>query len=321
VKILIIGGTSFVGRAISWSAWHHGHEVSVLNRGVTADDLPETVERLRGDRQGDLSVLGGRHFDATVDVIAYRPSDVARLADALGDRGGHYVQISSISAYHDADAEGGTEATLTLWDDETDVDAPVTPKTYGPLKAACERAGWRAFGEDSTMVRPTYVIGAFDATLRFPYWVERIRRGGTVAVPGPGTNAFQYVDARDLANFAVRVIEEPFAGAVHVAGPTPPDHFGHAMEVVAATFAPSDTTLVEVSAERISDAGLEDKFPLWSGAATENLMALDCSLALSLGFDARPLSDSVEDVLEWWGERTWPERWLAAADEARLLAG
>ena len=117
MKLLIVGGTAFVGRAIAWSAWHHGHEITVLNRGVTPSDLPESIERLVGDRRGDLSALDGRSFDATIDVIAYRPSDVERLATALDERGGHYIQISSISAYDEPPEPGATEATLTLMSD------------------------------------------------------------------------------------------------------------------------------------------------------------------------------------------------------------
>jgi 2'-hydroxyisoflavone reductase len=198
MQMLIVGGTSFVGRAIAWSAWHQGHEVSVFNRGVTPNDLPEAIERLTGDRHADLSALADRSFDVTVDATAYRPSDVERLSVALGERGGHYVQISSISAYEDPPAPGATEATLSIVDDPEDLEAPVGPKTYGPLKAASERAGWTYFGEGSTMVRPTFVIGSFDATLRFPYWVERVRRGGVVAVPGPRDTFLQWIDARDL---------------------------------------------------------------------------------------------------------------------------
>src|ERR1019366_9168880 len=118
VRILIVGGTSFVGRAIAWSAWHHGHDVTVVNRGVTPNDLPEKIESLVGDRQGDLSALAERTFDVTVDAIAFRPSDVQRLASALEDRGGLYLQISSVSAYRDPGFEGATEASCELWSDE-----------------------------------------------------------------------------------------------------------------------------------------------------------------------------------------------------------
>jgi 2'-hydroxyisoflavone reductase len=313
VKVLIIGGTSFVGRAISWSAWHHGHEVTVFNRGVTENDLPESIERLKGDRHGDLSALEGRSFDATIDVNAYRPSDVEHLAGALGERGGHYVQISSISAYDDPGFDGATEATASLWP-EGDPDAPITNATYGPLKAACERAGTAFFGSDATMIRPTYVIGAFDATLRFPYWVERLRRGGIVAIPSPSDIAIQFIDARDLANFVVRVAEDHLTGAFHAAGPPPPYHFRDLIEQVAAHVAPPGTTLREVSVGRAERLG--GKFPLWG--TYEHVLAVDSSLAVSKGLDLRPLEDSVDDVVEWWSDRAWPEQWLTSDDEARL---
>jgi 2'-hydroxyisoflavone reductase len=322
VKVLIIGGTSFVGRAISWSAWHHGHDITVLNRGITPNDLPETIERLNGERQGDLSALKERTFDVTIDVTAYRPSDVERLADALDTRGGHYVQISSVSAYENPGFEGATEATASLWPkDSVDPESPMTNEAYGPLKSASERAGTEFFGESATMIRPTFVIGSFDATLRFPYWVERLRRGGVVAVPTPNDHAMQYIDARDLASFVVRVSEERLPGAFHVAGPQPPYHFIDMIEGVAARVAPSGTELREVTKEQVRAARLRGKFPLWSGSMNENALALDSSLALSHGLDLRPLEDSVDDVLEWWGDREWPEQWLTNDDETRLLKG
>jgi 2'-hydroxyisoflavone reductase len=320
MKVLIAGGTAFVGRAIAWSAWHHGHEVTVLNRGVTTNDLPEAIERLVGDRQGDLTVLEGRHFDATIDAIAYRPSDVERLARALDGRGGHYVQISSISAYNDPSGTGATEATLSLMTDPDDLEAPITGATYGPLKAASERAGTEYFGHESTMVRPTFVIGSFDTTLRFPYWVERARRGGEIAVAGPAEAFMQYIDARDLANFVVRVTEEALPGPYHVTGPTPPDGFVAMVEAIARQVAPEGTTVSVVTPENVRTQNLADKFPLWSGGEDGNyLLALDNSLAMSAGLDLRPLDDSVEDVLGWWGDRVWPSHWLTNEEETRLL--
>jgi 2'-hydroxyisoflavone reductase len=320
MKVLIIGGTSFVGRAISWSAWHQGHEVTVLNRGVTPNDLPESIERVKGDRQGDLSALKERTFDATIDVTAYRPSDVEHLADALGGRGGHYVVISSVSAYDDPGFPGATEATAPLWPiDSVDPAAPMTGETYGPLEAASERAALAFFGDGATVVRPTYVIGSFDATVRFPYWVERLRRGGDVVVPTPNQGDIQYVDARDLANFVVRVVDDDLHGAYHVAGPPPPCTFLEVIERVAAHVAPAGTTLHEVDLDQLRAAHLDEKFPLWSPHASQNALALDSSLALSKGLQLRPLEDSVDDVVEWWGDRAWPATWLTAQQEAQLL--
>lgn len=320
MKLLIVGGTAFVGRAIAWSAWHHGHEITVLNRGVTPSDLPESIERLVGDRRGDLSVLEGRSFDATIDVIAYRPSDVERLATALDGRGGHYLQISSISAYDEPLTPGATEATLTLMEDPDDLEAPVNNVTYGPLKAASERAGVAFFGEDATMIRPTYVIGAFDTTLRFPYWVERARRGGDIAVPGPTDALLQYIDARDLANFVVRVAEEGLRGPYHVAGPQPPAGFVATIEAIARHVAPAGTTVTVLRPDAVRDADAADKFPLSNlGESANYIHALDSSLAIADGLDLRALEDSVDDVLEWWGERTWPTHWLTSDLETHLL--
>ncbi|MFI5035661.1 MAG: NAD-dependent epimerase/dehydratase family protein [Acidimicrobiales bacterium] len=320
MRILIVGGTSFVGRAIAQSAWRQGHAVTVINRGVTDHDLPDEVERLVGDRTSDLSALTGRSFDATVDTTAYRPSDVERLAAALGPRGGHHLQISSISAYRDPASPGATEATAELHDEAgLDPEGPITGETYGPLKAAAERAAAAHFGESITVVRPTYVIGGHDATLRFPYWVQRARRGGVVAAPGPRASAMQYVDARDLANFVVGLTASATPGAFHVAGPNPAAGYVDVIERVVRHVAPDGTTVRVVSPERVREAGLEAKMPLWSGGGSETLMDVDAAKALAHGLFLRPLEDSVDEVVEWWGDRPWPERWLSESEERRLL--
>jgi 2'-hydroxyisoflavone reductase len=170
------------------------------------------------------------------------------------------------------------------------------------------------------MVRPTYVIGSLDTTLRFPYWVERARRGGEIAVPGPTDALLQYIDARDLANFVVRVAEETLPGPYHVAGPMPPVGFVATVEAIARHVAPAGTTVTVVSPDDVRNANAVDKFPLWSlGEGANYISALDSSLAISEGLDLRPLEDSVDDVLDWWGDRTWPEHWLTSDEEAQLL--
>ncbi len=320
MRILIAGGTSFVGRAIAWSAWRQGHDVTVINRGVTPNDLPADIERLVGDRQGDLSALGGRLFDVTVDTVAYRPRDVELLAAALGERGGHHIQISSVSAYSDPPFPGATEATAALSPErEFDDNEPITGESYGPLKAACERSARKYFATALTVVRPTFVIGSHDATLRFPYWVERVRRGGEIAVPGPRTNALQYIDARDLADFVVRLARDSVLGAFHVAGPYPADTFVDMVQRLAQHLAPQGSTVREVDPDRVLQAGLEAKFPLWSGPESENALCVDNASALSQGLTLRPLSQSADDVVDWWGEREWPTHWLTSAQEAQLL--
>ena len=320
MKVLIAGGTSFVGRAIAWSLFDAGHEVTVVNRGSTPNDLPDRIERLVGDRQGDLSILQGRRFDATVDAIAYRPSDVERLAAALGSRGGHHVQISSISAYAEPSHAGGTESTMSLHDESgLDLEGPITGSTYGPLKAAAERAARRLFDEPVTIVRPTYVVGAHDATLRFPYWVERARRGGDVVVPGPSTNAMQWIDARDLANFVTHIVTTTLAGSFHATGPSPSDSYTAMVRDIVDVVAPHETKVREVDAQRVIELGLEGKFPLWSGPDGGHMLELDNSWAFANGMTLRPLEESVRDVVQWWGDREWPSHWLTADEEATLV--
>jgi 2'-hydroxyisoflavone reductase len=320
MRILIVGGTSFVGRGIAWAALNAGHDVTVINRGQTESDLPDSVTRLVGDRHGDMSALEGLTFDVTVDAIAFRPVDVDVLAAALGTRGGHHIQISSVSAYEDPPSDGATEATAALWNDtELAPDAEVTGATYGPLKAACERSAEEHFGEQLSIVRPTFVIGSHDATLRFPYWVERLRRGGNVAVPGPRDNALQYIDARDLGEFVVTIAANTTLGASHAAGPYPPGRFFDVVQQISDQVAPNDTHLVEISPRHIKSHHLETRFPLWSGSSSETALAVDPAKAVAAGLTFRDLSDSVEDVIAWWDDRESPSWWLTREQEAMLV--
>ncbi len=320
MRILIVGGTSFVGRGVAWAALNAGHDVTVINRGRTSSDLPENVTRLIGDRRGDMSALADASFDVTVDAIAFRPVDVDVLAAALGRRGGHHIQISSVAAYEDPPSEGGTEDTLALWNDTSLApDAEVTGETYGPLKAACERSAEEHFGDQLTIVRPTFVIGSHDATLRFPYWVERLRHGGSVAVPGPRENALQYIDARDLGEFVVTLATNATLGAFHAAGPFPPGRFFDVIQSVSDHVSPPDTHLIEIAPRHILSHHLDTRFPLWSGASSETALAVDPAKALAAGLRFRDLSESVEDVMDWWGDREPPSWWLTREQEAMLV--
>lgn len=321
MRVLIVGGTSFVGRAIAWAALGAGHHVTVINRGQTESDLPSDVTRLIGDRGSDLSALAPLSFDVTIDAIAYRPHEVAVLREALDDRGGHYLQISSISAYQDPDREGACEDELLLIADAPpEPNVAITGATYGPLKAACERAAHEYFGDEITIVRPTFVIGSHDATHRFSYWVERIRRGGDVAVPEPLTNALQYIDARDLGAFVVTLAVNGTFGDFHVAGPFPGPTYLDVMEAVRRRVGPQGTRLVPVSLELIKDQGLEAKFPLFSGAHSETVLRVNPAKAVAAGLRLRELNDSVDDVVEWWNDRAWPTWWLTPEKEATLLS-
>ena len=319
MKTLIIGGSSFVGRAIALAAVERGHEVTVFNRGHTPTDLPASVRRLVGDRRRDLTALDEGRYDVTIDAIAYQRQDVELLHDCLGDRAGYYLQISSISAYQDPRDVGADESTPLLALGDLDPNAPVTAATYGVLKAECERAATERFGPEIAVVRPTFVIGSHDKTLRFPYWVARIRRGGRVAFPGPRSNSLQWIDARDLAEFTLRLAEERYAGAVHALGPTPALSFADALSRVVAHVGPPGTSLVEIDPVRLSDAKWYEKFPLWSGPTSETALAMSNDAALALGLTLRSLEESVDDTAAWLETQPWSDAWLSGDEEVALL--
>ncbi|UBV42536.1 NAD-dependent epimerase/dehydratase family protein [Deinococcus taeanensis] len=221
MNILILGGTQFVGRHIVEAFLAGDHHVSILTRGQTRDDLPDTVERLRGDRsqgQAGLDALAGRHWDACVDVSGYLPSAVRVSAEALRKRVGRYVLISTVSVY----AEQGRHPVLEsdpLLPPAPEDTAAVTGELYGPLKVTCEQVVQAAYGDRATLLRPQIVAGPHDHTGRYSYWPDRASRGGETLLPGNGEDHVQVIDARDLARFTLRVVEDGTGGVFNVAGP------------------------------------------------------------------------------------------------------
>ena len=309
MRILIIGGTRFVGRHISEAALVAGHELTLLHRSRPGPDLLPEAEHLTADRDGDLSVLDGRSFDATVDACAYWPRQVQSLAEALGDRGGHHVYISSISAYADADQPGGDESLplATLDPDIDDPDtAPMTEQSYGPLKALCEAAAVAAYGADAvTIVRPAYVVGPYDPSGRFTWWVDRIGRGGRILCPGPPDSPMQLIDGRDQAAWVVGLLESRTAGAFHSATPAPPWGFADMVEAIAKTLG-ADIDPVWVEADVLLAEGLDGAIvPMWSEGAKEQVLAVDASAALRTGLTPRPLADTIRDTRDWMATADW----------------
>ncbi len=308
MRVLIIGGTQFVGRAVSGSALEAGHEVTLLHRGRTGSDLFPTAEHIVADRDVDLSALEGRSFDATVDVCAYYPRQVHALASVLGDRGGHHVYISSVSAYADPAAPGAGESTPLVELDSDDPDAlPMTGETYGGLKVWCERAALTQYGADAvTIVRPTYVVGPHDPTGRFTWWVDRLARGGRVPCPGPRSAPMQVVDARDQGRWVVGLLETGTSGSYHACSPHPPWSLLDMISGIRDAVSPPGTELVDVPAELLRAEGLDGSaLPLWSEGAPENALALDPSAAQMTGLSVRPLHETVRDTFGWMQQARW----------------
>jgi 2'-hydroxyisoflavone reductase len=302
MRILIVGGTRFVGRAIAEAAVASGHEVTLLHRGKTMPDSLADAEHVLVDRDSDRlgDALAGRAFDATVDVCSYVPRQVDTLARALDGRGGHHVYISTMSVYVDEQDfgfdEGGTLATL---DDPTTED--VTNQTYGGLKALCEQAAVAAYGEDGVaLVRPTYVVGPHDPTGRFTWWVRRIADGGQVLAPGPYEAPMQVIDARDQGEWCVRLAERSASGPFNSVAPTPPYGFGDLLDAAVRAVGPRGTELVWVDGGWLREQGEDGQtLPLWTEGVSENVMAADPTRALNTGLSPRPLTETVADTLKW----------------------
>jgi 2'-hydroxyisoflavone reductase len=298
MRILIIGGTAFVGRHITQAALAAGHEVTLFNRGRTGAHLFPQATNLVGDRDSDLSALADGEWDATIDVCAYFPRQVRELATALGARGGHHVLISSTSAYRTPVAPGFTEsAPLAELDDPATEE--ITDQTYGGLKVACERAATDLHGDDATtIVRPTYVIGPYDRSYRFTWWVERIAAGGTVLAPGDPADPIQVIDARDMAAWIVTLVARSVTGVFHAVSPEPIFGFGDLLAEISAAVAPPGTELIWPSTEFLLAEGETGvSLPLWPGDDSESdINAADPAAATAAGLKPRPVRQSAADL-------------------------
>jgi 2'-hydroxyisoflavone reductase len=312
MRLLVLGGTGFVGRHIVERALARGDEVTLFNRGRTAPKLYADAELLRGDRAGDLRALrSSGPWDAAIDVTGYRPEEVAASSRLLADRVGHATFISTISVYGDLSRAGVDES------------APLAPLTgnggwadYGPLKALCEREFAAAFGR-ALVVRPGIVAGPHDPTNRFSWWVARMARGGRVVAPGAPDRPVQLIDARDLAAFVVDMTAAREHGVFNAVGA--PLTWG---EMLAACVVPgSHTELVWVADERLRAAGIGDEdLPLWIAADDADnvgFMQISGARAIAAGLRHRPLAQTARDVLA--ALRPEDELGLDPVREARLL--
>jgi 2'-hydroxyisoflavone reductase len=221
MKILVLGGTKFLGRYIVETLLAAGHRVSILNRGLTPDPLAAEVERLRGDRDSGaagLTAVAGRSWDACVDVSGYTPRQVRASAETLRERVGHYVFMSAVSVYADSDRRPIVETHPRLPPAAEDV-LEINGETYGPLKVACENLVQLIYAGRCTLLRPQIVTGPHDPSGRYAYWVQRALRDGEMLAPGDGSDHLQVIDVRDLARFARIVLEQALGGSFNLAGP------------------------------------------------------------------------------------------------------
>lgn len=323
MRLLILGGTVFLGRHLVEAALAGGHDVTLFNRGRHNPDLFPEVERLRGDRAGDLMALEGRRWDAAIDTCGYVPRVVGASATLLAGAVDHYTFISSLSVYADFGPMGIDESSPVGTLDDPTMET-VDGETYGPLKALCEAAAEAAMPGRVLTLRPGLIVGPYDPTDRFTYWPVRVAQGGEVLAPGRPERPVQVIDVRDLAEWTVRIVEECRTGVYNADGPDHVLTMGALLEQCAATSG-SDARLAWMSDEELvaAGAGAWMEVPLWlPESEAPGFFSIDCRKAFAAGLTFRPIVDTIRATLAWHATRP-PDTTLAAGmtreREAELL--
>jgi 2'-hydroxyisoflavone reductase len=322
MKILIIGGTRFLGRHLVESA--RGHEVTLFNRGKSNPTLFPQLETILGDRENDLDKLSGRAWDAVIDVAGYVPRIVHLSAQGLERSVGRYVFISSISVYASFSKIGIGEAD-PVGKIEDQAFEEITGESYGPLKALCEKAVQDTYGERALIVRPGLIVGPNDPTDRFTYWPVRVARGGDVLAPEKPAVPVQIIDVRDLSDFIIKLIEENASGVYNATGPGYELTLGALLETCREVSG-SDANFKWTPVEFLNQNNVApwSDMPVWVPDTEEDagFARVDISKAINAGLRFRGLNETVRDTINWANTRSMEHQWkagLKAEREQELL--
>lgn len=335
MKLLILGGTIFLGRYLVESALERGHEVTMFNRGQHDSDVPLVVEKLHGDRRRDLAKLSGRRWDAVIDTCGYVPSAVCATARILCDSVDHYTFISSQSVYANFDVKGIDETypVQKLTDEQVQTAEDIEPGNgivavsygamYGGLKALCEQTVEEEMPGRTLSIRSGLIVGPNDYSDRFTYWVRRLSQGGEVLAPGGTDSPIQFVDVRDLSNWIVRMAEARQTGIFNATGP---DRRMTMQELLETTrdASGSKASLTWVSEEFLKYENVTgwSELPLWLPSEDKivNFFSVDCGKAIRCGLTFRPLHETARDTYEWDSSRdTGLRAGLTSEREIELL--
>ncbi|MGZ4400108.1 MAG: NAD-dependent epimerase/dehydratase family protein [Gaiellaceae bacterium] len=316
MKLLVLGGTKFLGRGVVDAALAGGSEVTLFNRGKTNPELYPEAETIRGDLTGDLDELRGRSWDAAVDLDPTQlPRHTGRRTELLRDAVGHYVFVSTISVY--------AEPSRPIAESSPLIEPPVPEpdafamEQYGGLKVGSERVVQEVLDKRAAIVRPGLIVGPHDPTDRFTYWPRRLAEGGEVLAPGKPTQPVQLIDARDLGRWLVHVAQARIAGVFNATGPAEQLTLGELLQRIA-----PGASLVWVDDQRLLDAGVQPwmELPLWlPGDDDTGMLQADISRAIAAGLTFRPLEETARDTLEWSLEAGEQRPTLTRDKERQLL--
>lgn len=323
MKLLILGGTIFVGRHLVEAALARGHQVTLFNRGQHNPDLYPQVEKLRGDRDGNLTALEGRRWDAVIDTCGYVPRIVRASAELLAGAVDHYTFISSISVFPTEGVQHIDENTPVATIEDESVEE-ITGETYGPLKALCEQAAAAAMPGRVLNIRPGLIVGPHDPTDRFTYWPQRVARGGDVLAPGHPDAPVQFIDARDLAEWTVDMVQTKQTGLYNATGPAEPLTMGDFLRACKTTLN-SDANFIWAGEAFLLEQQVTPfvEMPLWVPEDAGVLLATDCRKAIAAGLIFRPIDETIRDTLAWDQTRPADREWRAGLSpqrERELLA-
>lgn len=316
MRILVLGGTAFVGRAIVQRALDLGADVTLFSRGRTGADLFPGAPRRVGDRDdGDYTALSVGSWDAVVDVSGYVPRHVGQAMDVLGDRVGRYLFVSSHAVYMCTGVGPGSDEDTARRPPRRDTEV-LDDETYGPAKVACEDDVVAKYGSRATIVRPCRVAGPHDSQDAFTYWVRRAAHGGRVALPGSPDQPVQLIDVRDLAHLVVRLLQDGRSGAFHAVGPAEPTTLA-GLITTCAEAAGSCVEIVPVPAAMATPL-----FPLVRPESMWTSQQRSATRARAAGMPATPLAVTAADVLAWDRARGEPplQRGFSAEEEEKALA-
>src|SRR5436190_1239038 len=324
LRILILGGTGFTGPIQIKYALSRGHKVTVFNRGKThPSELPKEVEQLIGDRNGQLEALKGKQWDVCIDNPTTLPAWVRDAAQILKGKVGRYVFISTISVYADTSTGPDENAPLAKYEGADPFKETLEAmkasgyKTYGPLKALSEQETQKWFPDKSLIIRPGLIVGPRDETDRFTYWPVRIDRGGEVLAPGDPNDPVQFIDARDLAEWTIRMVEQRQTGIYNATGPEKTLGIDAMLEgIKAANKSDAKFTWVKTDFLEAQNVAPWSDMPVWVPPRGEEggLGRINIQRALAKGLTFRPLADTARDTLGWFKSQS-PER------QAKLKAG
>jgi 2'-hydroxyisoflavone reductase len=297
MRLLILGGTVFLGRHLAEAALAAGHTITLFNRGQTNPSLFPEIEQLRGDRTTDLSGLRGRRWDAVVDTSGYLPRVVRASAELLAESADHYTFISSISVYDNPPPGADESAPVGRIEDEaTEV---IDGRTYGPLKALCEQAAEAAMPGRTASIRAGLIVGPHDRSDRFTFWPARVARGGDVLAAAPD-RPVQLIDVRDLAAWVLHVAETGKTGAYNATGPARRLTAGEFLDGCREALG-SDARFLWVSDPFLEQQGIRfwSDLPVLLPADGVGYSTVNCARAIGAGLRFRPLAETVRDTLAW----------------------